>query len=480
MRRLLLLLLSLPLAMGALPACDDDDTPPSGVIPAPDPVGVRAITTGLTAPIALVQPDDASGRLLVVDQIGLVHELDSARVRNPVPWLDVRDWLIDLDPDYDERGLLNLALHPDFDSNGRLYVYYSAPLRDEGPEGFDHTNVLTELTVGDDGRPDLDSARDLLAIDWPIAQRNGGSLAFGPDGLLYLGLGDANERIPGEPDRSAAQDVTTLFGSILRLDVDASNGLPYQTPADNPFVNLSGADEIWAYGFRNPAYLSFDQLNGTLFVADAGQALMDEISIVQRGGNYGWNVREGELCFNPADALNPLATCATTGPMGEALSDPILSYIHPLEPLEDDLSEATLLRLQQELQVGLAVVGGYVYRGDNLPDRVGQYIFGDWTASLDEPRGTLLVGILSGATWTLGRVNLAGSTSSRLNQFIRGFGQDLGGEIYILSSERAGPSGTTGKVLELVPAALADDDFIPTPPIVGVPGVVVDSGLVLF
>ena len=207
---------------------------------------------------------------------------------------------------YDERGLLGLAFHPDFRTNGRFFVHYSAPRRTQAPATFDHTGHLSEFRVSaaDANRADPASERVVLQIDKPQANHNGATIAFGPDRLLYMGMGDggaANDTAAGHvEDWYAAnrggngQDVEqNLLGSILRLDVDRTgSGTAYGVPPDNPFVGRPGLDEIYAYGVRNPHHLSFDQ-GGTrdLIVADAGQLRWEEVNRVVRGGNYGWNVK---------------------------------------------------------------------------------------------------------------------------------------------------------------------------------------------
>jgi glucose/arabinose dehydrogenase len=401
------------------------------------PVGLELIAEGFTAPLALASPDDGSGRLFVADQKGLVWLLTAGGQRGDEPLLDLRDRMVNPRFTYDERGLLGLALHPGFNANGRLFVYYSAPLRPDAPEGWDHTSHLSEFRVSasDPNRADPASERILLQVDEPQSNHNGGQIAFGPDGYLYLALGDggrANDTGSGHPPQGNGQDRSTLLGSILRLDVDGSE--PYEVPADNPFVGQDGRDEIWAYGLRNPFRFAFDTGGeGALFAGDVGQDLFEEVDIVVMGGNYGWNIREGRHCFDPDQPDTPPEQCPQVGPSGEPLREPILEYGHDL---------------------GISVIGGYVYRGSQMPDLVGHYIFGDWSTSFISANGKIFDGVppaTEAGAWTMRQFEIATADGGDLGAFLLSLGQDAEGELYALTSERPGPLGSTGKIYKLVP-----------------------------
>jgi glucose/arabinose dehydrogenase len=410
----------------------------------PFTVGVRQIAAGLTAPVALIEPPDGSRRLFIVDQVGLIRVLLPNGQLRPEPFLDLRDRIVPLRPNFDERGLLGLAFHPRYAENGRFFVYYSAPLREGAPAGWNCTSHISEFLVSaDPNRADAASERILLQIDKPQFNHNAGTVAFGPDGHLYISIGDgggANDVGLGHvedwyPDNAGGngQDITdNLLGSILRIDVDG--GAPYAIPPDNPFAGTEGLDEIWAYGFRNPYRISFD--GGNLFAGDAGQLLWEEVSLVVKGGNYGWNVKEGTHCFDAENAAVSPAQCPSFAPGGVPLRDPVIEYANAGNPVGG---------------LGLVVVGGHVYRGGDLPQLRGRYVFGDWSRSFATPDGTLLVATpRKNGLWPIQELQVQGAPGGRLGDFVLGFGRDLLGEIYVLTSDSVGPSGSTGKIYRLV------------------------------
>jgi glucose/arabinose dehydrogenase len=412
------------------------------VVADPPAIALEPIAEGLVSPVAMaVAPDDE--RLFVVDQAGVIRIIENGELLEE-PFLDLSDKLVELEPMYDERGLLGLAFHPDYAENGRFFVYYSAPLRATGPDGWDHTNVLSEYVVSttDPNLADADSERVLLELDHPQGNHNGGTLAIGPDGFLYLSIGDgggAGDIDEGHtPDLGNGQDTTQLYGKILRLDVDTVVTEPYAIPADNPFVGTDNAEEIFAYGFRNPYRFSFD-LGGdeALYVGDAGQGRWEEVSRVELGGNYGWNILEGTHCFDPTDFANPLASCATTGAAGEDLLWPAIEL--PNSALEGGL--------------GTAIVGGYVYRGTALAELDGRYVFGMFSKGEDSPNGQLFVASdedgTGGDLWAVEHLAVSDAAEGTLPYLLKGFGQDVAGEIYVLVSSEAGPTGTSGEVIKL-------------------------------
>lgn len=414
-------------------------------------VGLEVIADGFVSPVGMEVPPDDSGRIFIVDQVGQIRIVGSDGELLPEPFLDLSAKLPELNAAFDERGVLGLAFHPAYATNGRFFVRYSTPREGDpaepcnDPNGFIvgcHSEVLAEFHVSeaDANRADAESEIVLLTVDKPQFNHNGGKIAFGPDGYLYVGFGDgggANDNDAGHtPGLGNGQDPTTLLGKILRLDVDA--GELYGIPADNPFVDDEEArPEIWALGLRNPWRFSFD-VGGEhrMFLGDAGQDLFEEIDVIERGGNYGWNIREGIHCFDPNAPTNPPATCADTDAEDRPLIDPILEYPHADEQGEP---------------FGIAVVAGYVYRGSAIPSLAGKFLFGDYSSRFDAAAGRLFAATEgANGVWTMAELTVAGGTDDRLGAYVLSFGQDEEGEVYVLATESSGPAGTTGRVFKIV------------------------------
>ena len=408
-------------------------------------VHLEPVASGLTAPVFATHPSDDSGRLFIVDQTGKIWIVKNGTLL-PAPFLDISIKLPVLNAAYDERGLLGLAFHPNYRTNGRFFVRYSAPRTGSpgepcfGTSRGCHREVLAEYSVStsDPDKANPGSEIILFTVDKPQFNHNGGGVAFGPDGLLYFSLGDgggANDGLADVPPSHGpignGQNIETALGAMLRIDVDG--GAPYAIPRDNPFVGGPGLDEIYAYGMRTPYSFSFDDGpggDGRLMLADVGQDMFEEIDIVSKGGNYGWVIREGLHCFDPFNPSVPPASCASTGAAGEPLLDPIVEYAHP--------------------DGGIAVVGGFVYRGLRSPALVGKYVFGDFSASFAAPGGRLyyLVEPVPGS-FAIQEFHL-GAADLPYGKFLKGIGEDANGEIYLCASTRLGPSGTAGVVERLV------------------------------
>jgi glucose/arabinose dehydrogenase len=404
------------------------------------------------SPIGLVAVPDGSKRLFVIDQIGKIWIIDAKGNKLSTPFLDLSSKLVTLSPGFDERGLLGLAFHPDYKNNGRFFVYYQMPPRSGGPQAgvsWNNFSRIVEFKVssGNPNLADMSSEKPIIELDDPQSNNNSGTLAFGPDGYLYISIGDggaANDVAPGHVDDWYAvnaggngQDVeANLFGNILRINVNS--GSPYSIPPDNPFVGKPGRDEIFAYGFRNPFRFSFD-MGGShrLFAGDAGQVLYEEINVVKKGGNYGWNVKEGTHCFNAANNKEELSTCPDVDNLGNPLIDPVIELNNWQNPKG---GKATV------------VIGGNVYRGQSIPDLEGKYIFGTFSQTSTTPNGELFMANPEGpGLWPYEEISLKGSPND-VGYFLKGFGQDQDGEIYLTVSSQSGPSGSTGKVFKLVEA----------------------------
>lgn len=411
---------------------------------------LRRVAGDFVSPLIVTSLDPQ--RLLVADQIGVVHVLGPDGQRVPTPFLDLRPKLTKLNSGFDERGLLGLALHPDFARNGRLFVYYSAPRQASCPTNWDHTAHLAEFTARSDrSTVDPDSEKILLRIDQPYFNHNGGRVVFGADGHLYLALGDGGNAHDQGHDRSPVgngQDLTTLLGKILRLDVDRlDSGKAYSVPPDNPLVGRAGTrPEIFAWGIRNPWGVSVDRGGRRqMFAADVGQSRYEEINIIRSGANYGWNQREG---FHPFDPKEPgrLVDKETMTPSDrEAFVDPILEYKN-LNAFPND-PEAR----------GISVTGGYVYRGTALPHLHGRYVFADWSRQWAVADGRLLLASPppEGAPgrWTLDTLPIEAHPDGKIGAYICALGEDAAGELYVLTTQRSGLVDRTGSVWKLVPAA---------------------------
>jgi glucose/arabinose dehydrogenase len=345
----------------------------------PDPDGYEwsLLVEGLTAPIGLQDARDGSGRLFAIEQPGLIRIIQEGTILS-TPFLDIRDRV---GSSRSEQGLLGLAFHPDYTENGYFFVNYTDRNGD--------TIIARYRVSADPSIADPASEVRLLQIPQPYPNHNGGDMVFGPDGYLYISLGDGGSG--GDPQNNG-QSTDTLLGKILRIE--AGEAESYSVPPDNPFANDGGSPEIWAYGLRNPWRISFDRLTGDLYIADVGQNSWEEVNFQPAGSsggeNYGWNVMEGFHCFQSPN-------CDQTG-----LTLPVVEYaLHS--------------------QGDCAVTGGYVYRGSSLPDWQGIYIYGDYC---------------SGRVWGLFQ-NHAGDWENGLlfetGARITTFGQDEDGEIYLVN-----------------------------------------------
>jgi glucose/arabinose dehydrogenase len=379
--------LSLACSAGAS-ACSENGPigPPGGT-----GAGLQEVVSGLSFPLYLTSPAGDLARLFVVEKTGGIRIVKNG-VLLPDPFLDLSAQV----SSGSEQGLLGLAFDPEYATNGRFLVHYT---------DLAGNTALSRFQVSaDPDRADPASEQVILTAAQPAPNHNGGQVAFGPDGFLYLGLGDGG---PGGDPEGRGQDLADLLGSILRIDVRA--GDPYTVPVDNPFVgNPNARPEVWSYGLRNPWRFSFDRANGDLYIGDVGETEVEEIDVstaadgAGRGVNYGWSILEGSQCFRSPG-------CDRTG-----LTLPVLEYSH---------------------REGCSVAGGYVYRGTAIPAVQGHYFYSDlcqrWVRSFRYAGGV----VTEETSWPT--LSTGGTIVS--------FGEDAAGELYILEAG--------GRVLRIVPEA---------------------------
>jgi glucose/arabinose dehydrogenase len=364
--------------------------------PARISVALRQVGSGFDNPVLITNARDGSDRLFVVEQTGYVRTLASGP--SGTPFLNVSSRIACCG----ERGLLGLAFHPAFPSNGKLYVDYTRA--SDGATVIDEYRVTTNPNNVDESG----TRRQILSIAQPYANHNGGGIAFGPDGYLYIGMGDGGSG--GDPE-DRAQNINSLLGKLLRIDVNGtSTGKQYRIPSSNPYVGRTGLDEIFAIGLRNPWRWSFDRLTGDLWIGDVGQGDWEEIdrstaaSGGGRGVNYGWDVMEGRHCFEPSSG------CSTSGK-----TLPLVEYAHSVTGTDN-----------------CSVTGGYVYRGNRYTLLRGGYFYGDFC---------------SGRIWVVRATASAPATGRELPILVTGlssFGESEGGELYLVDHD-----GTIRQLVEL-------------------------------
>lgn len=441
------------------------ENPYKEMIPKSDiKVGVKQLTKNLNSPLKLTHAGDGSDRLFVIDQTGQIYILKDNK-RLDKPFLDVSKRLVKIKRGFDERGLLGLAFHPGFaDKNSpgykKLYTYTSEPHDPKAKSHEiklevvgqkippDHQSVITQWEVKDlsDNTVDMSSRKEIMRLDQPQFNHDGGDIVFDKNGLLYIALGDGgggNDSGPGHSEGGNGQDITNLLGAILRIDPLGKQGAksdygPYSIPSDNPFVGKTGKDEIFAYGLRNPYRISIDHKTGMIIAGDVGQEDIEEINIIKKGANYGWPVKEGEFYFVPPQGgKKAQVSTEPIKPLSEnqKFIDPVAAYDH------DD---------------GISIIGGFVYRGKNLPQLKGKYVFGEWTMidkslpknQRSKPNGRILVADLDKGTI---HEIMVGKAGKRLGEIVTGMGEDENGELDVLTNDKRAPLGDGGKVYLITP-----------------------------
>ncbi len=363
----------------AMIGCGDSTGSNTGVVPgentAPGTFALSEIASGLNNPLYLTAPA-GDPRLFVVEKAGRIRIIKNGTLL-PTPFLDITSKV----STGSEQGLLSVAFHPSYSSNGFLYVNYTNTTGD--------TRVERYTVSGNADVANPATAKTILAIDQPFSNHNGGLNLFGPDGYLYVGMGDGGSG--GDP-QGHGQNKNSLLGKLLRINVDG--GDPYSIPANNPFANGGGRAEVWAYGLRNPWRFAFDKTASLLYIADVGQNAFEEINVVatnRTGVNYGWNIMEGASCYGAS-------SCSQSG-----LQLPAVSY-------NRDGGACT-------------VIGGMVYRGTAVPQLAGHYLYADYCA-----------GWIRSFKWTNGAIANATEWQTSAHGTILSFGEDAAGEMYVLSA----------------------------------------------
>jgi glucose/arabinose dehydrogenase len=434
------------------------------------PVALQPVTLGqLQAPVCIASAHDGSGRLFVCEQRGQVRIVQNGGLL-PGPFLDVSAKIVALTASYDERGLLGLAFHPGYTNPAsagyrKFYVFYSAPSTNAPGTTTSPVNCRTtiaeyQVSTGNPNAADTNSARIVLAFDKPQGNHNGGQLELDAQGLLYIGTGDGgggNDNNYGHTGGGAnnpsgglgnAQDKTKLLGKILRIDPLGTNGpgAQYGIPLSNPLVGQGGGvrEEIYAFGLRNPWRFSFDDGpggTGRLFAGDVGQNSIEEVDLITPGGNYGWRCKEGTNTFD-----------GTAPNGGLPFIGPIAQYAHPGVTIGPP-------------QLGTAVVGGYVYRGNAIAGLSGKYVFGDLSTNVTGAVGGLLLGLEEPTSnnWTLSVLTVKGGNPFATH--VMSFGRDDQGELYVATEVVEGPQNDpatglpTGGLYQVVSAQTTNVTF---------------------
>ena len=392
---------------------------------AESPLQLVKVVGGLNKPLAMVQAPSES-RMFIMEHEGLIKVFEGGKITHTL--LDLTSKLLPFNSDYSEAGLLGMAIHPDFQKNGKIYVAYSAPLGSDStvaPEGYSHLNVVEEFVVSKASKNSIDpnSGKRIHSLPWPNFNHNGHWIGFGPDNMLYISTGDGGYKAEWTDKKANynSQKLDNYFGKILRIDVSqSSKDKPYRVPADNPMVKVAQAlSEIWAYGLRDPWRCSFDTKGRKqLFCGDVQEDSFESIKIIEKGKNMGWPIVEGNMrCFNWENPQAHKDNCDKS-----AINPAIIEYPN---------CSAVPAGCK-----GISVAGGYINRSSSSKLN-GKYIFGDWSKRFDQNDGQIFVASLSkNGSWSMvdTQIQMSEPTANGKLPFILSFAQDSKGNVYALTA----------------------------------------------
>jgi hypothetical protein len=389
------------------------------------PIQLVKVVGGLNKPLAMVQPQGES-RMFIMEHEGLIKVLEDGKITHTL--LDLTSKVMPFNSDYSETGLLGMAIHPNFQKNGKIYVAYSAPLGSDNtvaPAGYSHLNVVEEFVVSKSSKNRIDpnSGKRVHSLPWPNFNHNGHWIGFGPDQMLYISTGDGGYKAEWTEKKANfnSQNLDNYFGKILRIDVSQSTkSKPYRVPADNPMVKVPQAlPEIWAFGLRDPWRCSFDSKESKqLICGDVQEDSYESIKIIEKGKNMGWPIVEGQMrCFSWENPQVQKENCDKS-----AINPAVIEYPN---------CSAVPAGCK-----GISVAGGYIHRGSSSQLH-GKYIFGDWSKRFDQNDGQVFVASpTKTGSWSMvnTRVEMSEPTANGKLPYILSFAQDSKGNVYALTA----------------------------------------------
>lgn len=389
------------------------------------PIQLIKVVDGLNKPLAMVQPQGES-RMFIMEHEGLIKVLEDGKITHTL--LDLTSKILPFNSDYSEAGLLGMAIHPNFQKNGKIYVAYSAPLGSDNtvaPDGYSHLNVVEEFVVSKSSKNRIDpnSGKRVHSLPWPNFNHNGHWIGFGPDQMLYISTGDGGYKAEWTEKKANynSQNLDNYFGKILRIDVSQSTkSKPYRVPTDNPMVKVPQAlPEIWAFGLRDPWRCSFDSKGSKqLICGDVQEDSYESIKIIEKGKNMGWPIVEGQMrCFSWENPQVQKENCNKS-----AINPAVIEYPN---------CSAVPAGCK-----GISVAGGYIHRGSSSQLH-GKYIFGDWSKRFDQNDGQIFVASpTKTGSWSMvnTRIEMSEPTANGKLPYILAFGQDSKGNVYALTA----------------------------------------------